>query len=133
MDHGRCPVGEGFGLGSEKSGILLCRQEGGSGKRIFQPVGTAERRPGDEDSGGCLATRLAGAWSPRRGGQVVGVRVCGALPMGPNVWTSFVDTRKQLCCLRRGVVASGAGGVCGWEVGGQGAVSGRLDQARAAV
>lgn len=49
-----------------------------------------------------------------------------------DVWTSFEDTRKQLCCLRRGVVARGAGGVCGWEVGGQGEVSGRLDQARAA-
>lgn len=60
IDQGRCPVGKGFRLGSENSGILSYRQEGGSGKRMFPREGTTEQKPADEDSGGCLATRLAG-------------------------------------------------------------------------
>lgn len=59
-------MGEGYRLDSENSGILSCRQEGGSGKRTFQPQGTAAQRSGDKNRG------LSGYQTGRREGSMEG-------------------------------------------------------------
>lgn len=128
-------MGEGFRLGSENSGILSYRPEGGRGKRTFQREGTTEQKPADEDSGGCLATRLAGEGFPQRAGQVVAVRIGGALSMGPRYLDCICGHQKAAVL----VWVLWPVGQVGWEDGrwrgGRpgGGVSGRLHWARAVV